>query len=381
MTRKSLIMVSPHNWYDHVLQNKINRPLKLVEQYYNKKYFDNILIVNRIHPKRLYKSTKEKRNLIVKNLFYKVLYDGDNQVYYLEHCLPFGMAEKSFLPSLIDKVKGDLEFDNIVLLISDPKSTYLFNKFEATNVFDAYDDWSLSPLFEKNKRHMKYIVSGYEYAKSNADLIITNTEQMKKKMNNGKNKIYILSNASSLEYEDDISDIKASNIIGYIGNIHERIDLEILEKLLQTFRDKEFIFVGKNEFHSEKFNTLLNKYQNIKLVGAVPYKMVPSYIKKFDVCIVPHKVNEYTLSQDSMKIYDYLTFGKPIVSTKIPPTERLSKYVYISESVEDFIKNVREALNENNQSLINERISFMKTNNWSSIAKQLFVFSQEVQND
>lgn len=371
-------MVSPHNWYDHVLQNKINRPLKLVEQYYNKKYFDNILIVNRIHPKRLYKSTMEKRNLILKSLFYKVLYDGDNQVYYLEHCLPFGMPEKSLLPSLIDKVKGDLEFDNIVLLISDPKSTYLFNKFEATNVFDAYDDWSLSPLFEKNKRHLKYIVSGYEYAKSNADLIITNTEQMKKKMNNGKNKIYILSNASSLEYEEDISELKASNIIGYIGNIHERIDLEILEKLLKTFKDKEFIFVGKNEFHSEKFNTLLNEYQNIKLVGAVPYKMVPSYIKKFDVCIVPHKVNEYTLSQDSMKIYDYLTFGKPIVSTKIPPTERLSKYVYISESVEDFTKNVREALNENNQSLINERISFMKTNNWSSIAKQLFVFSQEV---
>jgi len=38
-------------------------------------------------------------------------------------------------------------------------------------------------------------------------------------------------------------------------------------------------------------------------------------------CFVPHLIDEYTLSQDSMKIYDYLSQGKPVVTVNIPPAE------------------------------------------------------------
>lgn len=380
MNRKSLVMVSPHNWYDHVVPNKINRPLKIVEQYYNKRFFNNILIVNRIHPKRILNSTRsKKRELVNNNPFYNLFYDMQNEIYYLEHCFPFGKLEKFFLPNIIRKITDDLGFNNFGLLISDPKSTYLFTRIEATKVFDAYDDWSLSPLFNSKKRHVKYITSGYNHARLHADIILTNTEHMKSKMKNENNNVHLLSNASSLVY-DSVSYEKSGEVkvIGYIGNIHERLDLKIIEGLLENFTEEEFIFVGKNDFNSNKFNAILDKFSNIKLVGPVSYELVPAYIKKFDVCIVPHIVNDYTLSQDSMKIYDYLTFGKPIVSTKIPPTERFDKYVYSSNSVEEFLENVKIALDENDISLANERIQFMKKNNWRNIAKNLYSLIQEV---
>ncbi|MEH7549892.1 hypothetical protein, partial [Neobacillus vireti] len=216
-----------------------------------------------------------------------------------------------------------------------------------------------------------------------ADYIITNTDYMKEKLANNKSSVTVVNNTSSLIYMESNSssnDIKNSKnkTVGYIGNIHERIDLNILENLLAAYPYVVFEFIGKNDYSSNEINRLLKTYKNIKLSEPVPYFMLPDFIANFDACIVPHKVNDYTLSQDSMKIYDFLTFGKPIVSTSIPPTNKLSDLLYIADTPEDFISKLDIALKEKDSTLVTNRINYMKKNNWENKAKFIFSLLQEV---
>ncbi|MCM3602225.1 glycosyltransferase [Robertmurraya korlensis] len=383
-----LIVVSPHNWYDHILKNKNNRPLKLVEYVKKTGNFGFVMVVNRINPKRILRSKgKEDRNTIVRGTFFKLLFDECQEIYYLEHFLPFGFWEQSFLPKLIEKCSAFLGANQEYLWVFDPKSTYMFNKRYNLNIFDAYDDWAISPLFENNKKHMKYILLGYETAKRNADIVFVNTTYMKQKYFNNKNNVFLLPNTSSLvinnnkTHKQNFGDNKT---IGYVGHIHSRIDLDILEKLLKNFSDYNIVFLGENHLDSDVFNRLISEYRNLKLLGSVSYDHLSSYISAFDVAIVPHLVNNYTLSQDSMKIYDYLSCGSAIVTTDIPPTDILPNdegFIYRAKSAEEFVDKVRIAVNNNNEELKHRRMNYMVQNTWKNRAEYICKIIDEVKHD
>lgn len=217
MKLEACFILSPHNWYDHVSKNKVNRPLKLSEQIANNNYFDYLIVINRLKPSRVIQIKNDNRTLLKRGMLYNLLFDRKERIYYLEHCLPFGFFEKEFLTRIIFKVKKFLGFDNYVMSIFDPKSTYIFSKVEGVKHFDAYDDWSLSPLFNEKKRHMKYINSGYGLANKNADLITANTEQMINKFKDCRN-IIMVNNTTSLrgdaEFEKNRTIKKSLGILG-----------------------------------------------------------------------------------------------------------------------------------------------------------------------
>ncbi|WP_028983247.1 glycosyltransferase [Sporolactobacillus terrae] len=380
MFKKCLIYVTPHNWYDHVLTGQINRPLKLAEQFYNHKLFSEMMIVNRLRPSRITRVNETGRELIFRRGLFNVFFDPKNEVYYLEHCLPFGIIEELILPIIVKYVMRKLNFYNGLLWICDPKSMGLSLKFDKMeHLFDAYDDWSLSPFYKKRKRNMKFITRGYQIAKKSNSLIITNTKHMKNKLAtySNSNRVELIGNTSSLNVNlgrmDKEHTLQKGNhkVVGYVGNIHERIDLDLVSKMVGYFKNVKFVFIGRNDFESDRFGKLLEKYQNIEFLGQKAYDLIPNYIAQFDVCIVPHIVNEYTMSQDSMKMYDYLLCGKPVVTTEIPPADRLSKIMYVSHTPDDFIEQLSSALEENDDKLKNERLVYMKNNTWEKKAKQI----------
>lgn len=381
-----LIFVSPHNWYNHILKRKNNRPLKIVEHLKNSNCFKNVMVVNRIHPKKvIFLDENEKREIIKKGKFYNLLYDTLQRIYYLEHCLPFGFLEKTFLPGIIEKCSNLIGASHKNLWIFDPKSVYLFSEKYKKNIFDAYDDWAISPLFESKKRHLKYINKGYKRARENADLIFVNTTYMQQKYFNSNKNVYLLPNSSSLNIHNIGKKSKSfgdKKTIGYVGHIHNRIDLEILEKLLIEFPDYNVIFLGENHLNSEEFNRYINKYSNLRLLGSVEYNELVDFIYAFDVAIVPHLVNSYTLSQDSMKIYDFLSCGKAIVTTSIPPSNILPKeedFIYIAYSSDEFIEKVKIAIKNNNEYLKRMRMDYMLNNTWESRTSYICKIFKEVE--
>jgi glycosyltransferase involved in cell wall biosynthesis len=51
------------------------------------------------------------------------------------------------------------------------------------------------------------------------------------------------------------------------------------------------------------------------------YGEFPAFLKGMDVCIMPFPLNETTLRGDALKLYEYLSGGRPVVSTPVPSGE------------------------------------------------------------
>ncbi len=55
----------------------------------------------------------------------------------------------------------------------------------------------------------------------------------------------------------------------------------------------------------------------VRLVGAVPFDEIPSYLVAADVVAVPQRATTDTLGQVPAKLFDAMTLGRPIVSTSV----------------------------------------------------------------
>ena len=53
-------------------------------------------------------------------------------------------------------------------------------------------------------------------------------------------------------------------------------------------------------------------------LGRVPVEQVPGAIASMDVCLLPYEQSPWTAAIDSLKLYEYLACGKPVVATDVP---------------------------------------------------------------
>jgi glycosyltransferase involved in cell wall biosynthesis len=57
---------------------------------------------------------------------------------------------------------------------------------------------------------------------------------------------------------------------------------------------------------------------NVHFLGQQPHRELVNFIREFDVCIIPYKLNAYTTTVVPTKLNEYLAVGKPVVSTNLP---------------------------------------------------------------
>ncbi len=211
-------------------------------------------------------------------------------------------------------------------------------------VFDIMDNFCFHPEFVAFKN---YICSSFEWIASNSDLIFCVNEELKnfflKNYPLSAEKIFVLPNGvdekliASGFVPDDIRKIKRPRV-GYVGVISDRIDFELVEYVARERKFYNFIFIGGKYGDVARQIKRLRNFENIYFLGDKHYSKVADYIFSLDVCMVPHKVNEFTLSNDPMKIYEYLYFGKPVVSTKIGIQDEIKDHIFIADDKGEFLQ-------------------------------------------
>lgn len=141
----------------------------------------------------------------------------------------------------------------------------------------------------------------------------------------------------------DLKDIKRP-IIGFVGNVtKDRIDFELLEFLASNNQEFSFVFIGPVSI-IPSFN-----FKNIFLLGSKPRNIVPWYIKYFDVGIIPYLQNEFNRNCNPMKLDEYFSMGKPVVSTYLPSLKEFEGPVLLCKTKEEFNKSLKTALNDSRQ--------------------------------
>lgn len=244
-------------------------------------------------------------------------------------------------------------------------------------IFDAVDNWLAHPSFKKQQKVLK---ENYQAISEKSDLIFTVSEELIdffKEMGRKKD-IYWIANGVDYEHfnkettliPEDLKKIKRP-IIGYVGIIQQRVDLDLLEYLARKNPDKSFVLIGplwpvyfRKLRRSAVEIKKLKKYKNIHLLGMKSFKETPDYINNFDVAFCPHRLDKFIKSTNSLKILEYLATGKPIVSTPGSGVERFSHLIKIAEDYQGFNQKLEQACQEQDLEKKSQRKDQAKKRDW-----------------
>lgn len=154
-------------------------------------------------------------------------------------------------------------------------------------------------------------------------------------------------------------------ILGYIGGIHRHIDFELIKYIAARHPEWSIVFVGPVQTDVSMISGICNVF----FTGKKDFSQLPSYLHNFDVCIIPYKKTNYTLTVFPTKLNEYHAMGRPVVSTDLPELVNFNRYnddlVYLACNHEEFERKISTALNENNIALEEQRVCVSKKNSWS----------------
>jgi UDP-galactopyranose mutase len=153
--------------------------------------------------------------------------------------------------------------------------------------------------------------------------------------------------------------------IGFYGVIDERMDLDLIEKVASAQPEWQFVLIGPVV---KIDSAVLPKRKNIHYLGNKSYLELPSYLSGWDISMIPFALNESTRFISPTKTPEYLSAGKPVISSSIQDVVRPygdKKLVNIADTPEDFIKAVKKELAiTNRKKWLSEVDAFLEENSW-----------------
>jgi glycosyltransferase involved in cell wall biosynthesis len=149
-------------------------------------------------------------------------------------------------------------------------------------------------------------------------------------------------------------------VIGYIGSIHEWIDLELIAWLARQRPQWSFLLVG----HAAVDVSELRALPNVRFTGAQPYRDLPGWAKAFDAAIIPYRLNRQVANANPLKLREYLATGKPVVSVRNAEIEKFAQWVGIADDREGFLAALDSALANDTPQAAAQRIASVADQTW-----------------
>ena len=138
-------------------------------------------------------------------------------------------------------------------------------------------------------------------------------------------------------------------VLGYVGSLEHWVDLESVVSALPKI-DATLLVVGPGLFtdYGDKIKRMaeeLGVIDRVVFTGAVKYQELSRYISAMDIGLNPLKMmkkNEYAAGG---KVFNYLSCGRPVLSSRMVSLERLlGDEIYYYDDVESFVEQVGKIL-------------------------------------
>lgn len=160
-------------------------------------------------------------------------------------------------------------------------------------------------------------------------------------------------------------------ILGYVGYLTSmRLDIRMLVFLATELKDWSIVLVGPQD--SDFQNSTLHQFKNVHFLGSKSSSHLPAYVKGFDVAMNPQLINDMTVGNYPRKIDEYLAMGKPVLATNTEAMDMFKEYVYLASDKEDYVLKAKQAMQENSEIKIRERVAFAKSHTWENNVKAIY---------
>ena len=222
----------------------------------------------------------------------------------------------------------------IFSFISTPLTIKLINKIPHDNKVFIYTD--NMPKASNSSNELEKYVKTFS---STSDITFYSADNLKKQLANHNKKLFYFPGGVDLSKFDygKYKNIKKKKIIGYVGQIKNIIDKNLLKEIAKKFPNNKIQLIGPI---ATQINDL-KKIKNIEILGQVPHSKIPKLLSTFKVALIPYIKNSYTDSISPAKLSEYLSMGIPCVSTNLQEISNFNKknknLIFVAKSTKDFL--------------------------------------------
>jgi len=247
------------------------------------------------------------------------------------------------------------------------KSTVVQGDFPL--IFDWLDDYAIF-------RHLPGRVTEMQYElAAKADLVFASSKTLlKKAKQHGAKKAFLLPNGVDLQHwccnlkgklKGRISNNGA--IVGYFGTLSHWLDKKLVVDMATRRPNWTFVFIGPR---TDKGGlSPIFELANCIHIPEVNYYKLPELACDFDVCWMPFKASELTMSINPVKIYEYLAMGKPVVVPELPDLAELKNVLFVASNSNDWEQALEKAFAQcQDPKLVKQRQNKVKKYAWENIA-------------
>ncbi|KXX70521.1 glycosyltransferase [Flammeovirga sp. SJP92] len=231
-------------------------------------------------------------------------------------------------------------------------------------------------LIEGEKYIAKHGITAEKKAAEKADLVITTSDDLRYRLEPYARQIETVYNGADYDFFQRenyfeshlLKSIPKGKRVTYVGNIGLRINYKLLESIVKSDPELQLILIGpinQREFRGEK----LLEYSNVHYLGPQKMEDVPDLVYYSDVCIIPFLCNDLTQCIYPLKINEYLSVGKPVLTTPFTNLEDFEEVIHIYDDAPSFEVELKKALKDSKEKVA-RRKEIAKNNKWENRASQ-----------
>lgn len=304
-------------------------------------------------------------------------------------------------PNLYDKVQGYQEIESGLYLTNqyktlirkadiavgyatDPNFSFKSLKKILKNVDTFVYDYLDEMHVDLNGKETKDLKARHVHAVTHSKTIVSVSAKSlaKNVINLGTDSelLYLPNACNYKHFEHSAKNDSKQIIIGYFGAIASWLDFELVMKMAERFEKYKIRIIGQ-DYDGSLSNYDLLSFPNIEILPPIDYTKLPIEAK-FDIGILPFRINAITLSTSPIKIFEYLAMGLPVVSVDLPECREIPG-VQIGKSHNDFLNKVNSAIETLGDSALEEsRKNYAKSQTWehrvSKLVSAIDLRSQEL---
>lgn len=305
---KKILYLMGIDWY------WIKQRPQIIAEYLNKDFDITVVYVKEIFQKQSLRANKDE---LPKSIAVPIIpYRDKNKI-------AFGIQNVLF-----HNIKKQVNDYDIIWIGHPLLYRYIPNTFRGKLVYDCMDNHE-ALCNDKKIRATIHETEGKLI--NDADLIFASSLGLKKKIEQKclmkkHEKVILIRNGVTFDKihipQNQNYKEKEKVKIGYFGTISEWFDFSVIEKSLKENSNIEYYLWGPTS------RSDLQKNERIKFKGVIEHHCLWEKIKNMDCLIMPFKINEIIEDVDPVKLYEYISMGKPIISVYYDEIERFDPYVY-----------------------------------------------------
>lgn len=255
-----------------------------------------------------------------------------------------------------------------------------YNEKIVSNKIVVFDKMDEDSLLTSNKRLKNLISYNEEKLKERADIVFITAEKFRDefknkrfvfKVENAVDKYFVWNrgrvDSFNLNVISTLQKFKRENclIFGYIGTISSWFDFDVIRIILESDNKNVVVLVGKWE------SAINIQHERFLYFKPIPKDSLASVVDLFDYCLYPFKIDELIETINPVKVYEYISLGKVVISPNCKEMERFNKNVLFYKNERDLKKIIADIKRGKIEVEKYNEEEFFKGNNWEQRAKQI----------